>query len=623
MSDTSETLTLGGEYPPADHDEWVALAEKALRGRSIATLRTTTLDDIVIEPLYTAADVADRPAPGLPGAEPFVRGATASGAVVDGWDIRQHFAERDPAAQNDAVLAALTGGITSVWLRVDDADDLPRMLEGVLLDLAPVALDAGHATFAAAKRLVELWQTSGASAADIGGSFRADPIGLLARTGVLATTIETQFDQLVELVELSRPFPTVRALAVDAATYGDAGASDADEVACSLAAAVAMLRALSERGVAVDEACAELEFTYTAGVDQFATVAKLRAARRLWARVAEVCGADVDGRRQVQHAVSAGSMLTRRDPWVNLLRVTIATFAAGVAGADAVTAAPFDAAIGVPDALGQRMARNTQALLLEESNLARVMDPAGGSWYVESLTDELARAAWARFQAIEAAGGIIDQLRSGALAAELEADWQHRLDRLSTRASALTGVSEFPDLAEATVGRQAVPVRPVPSTVGESITVLPRRRLAAPFEALRDAADGAASAPEVFCASLGPLAVHTARTSWATNFFAAGGIRAVGHDGFADGAEAAAAFAASGSELAVICSSDEVYAEQAVAAASALKHAGARRVYLAGNPGDARPQLEAAGVDEFIHVGVDVLDALQRAHATLGLGEAS
>ncbi|MDH3705479.1 MAG: methylmalonyl-CoA mutase subunit beta [Acidimicrobiia bacterium] len=614
MSETP--LRPGGEFPPADHVEWVALAEKSLRGKPLASLATTTLDDLTIAPLYTAADVVDRPATGLPGMAPHVRGSRAAAGAVAGWDVRQHFAHPDPAVQNDAVLAALLGGVTSVWLRVDDADDLDRMLEGVLFDLAPVALDAAAATASAARALVAAWQQSGVAAADIGGSFRADPIGVLARHGALAASLDRSFDETAELVGLSATYPQVRALAVDATPYADAGASDADELACSLAAAAAVLRELEARGIDPGRTCDEIEFTYSATADQFATIAKLRAARRLWSRVTDACG--LGPRPQVQHAVSSAAMLSRRDPWVNLLRVTIASFAAGVAGADMVTATPFDAAIGVSDEFGHRMARNTQALLIEESNLHRLIDPAGGSWYVESLTDELARAAWRRFQQIESAGGIVEQLRSGDLAADLERTWQRRLDALSTRRSTLTGVSEFPALDETLVSRPTSVPRPAVSG-GETVAALPLRRFPAPFEVLRDAADAADEPPVIFCANLGPLRTHTTRTAWATNAFAVGGIRALADGSYDDAASAAAAFTASGARLVVICSSDEVYDEQAEAVANALVGAGAERVYLAGDPGEHSARYEAAGVDEFVYTGVDVLDALRRAHEVLGL----
>jgi methylmalonyl-CoA mutase len=315
------------------------------------------------------------------------------------------------------------------------------------------------------------------------------------------------------------------------------------------------------------------------------------------------------------HAVTSRAMYSRRDPWVNMLRATTAALGAGVGGADAVTVLPFDDAIGVTDGFGRRTARNTQLLLLEESHLAKVVDPAAGSWFIESLTNRLAAAAWTVLQDVESRGGIAVALADGSLAAAAEGAWNERRGRLSTRRDPLTGVSEFPLLDESELERAQRP-----ADAG-----LPVRRLSEPFEELRDAADRATakvgSRPAVFVAALGDLAAHTARSTWITNFLAVGGVAAVGAeaDGSQSPLEAEARFSASGSSVAVICSSDAVYGERAAATATALKEAGARKVVVAGSPGDLRAELGAAGVDEYWHVGVDLLDVLGRLHVDLGV----
>jgi methylmalonyl-CoA mutase len=358
-----------------------------------------------------------------------------------------------------------------------------------------------------------------------------------------------------------------------------------------------------------------MAFRVSAGADQFVTIAVLRAARRIWDRVLDASGVSADNRGQQIHAVTSRAMYSQRDPWVNMLRATTAVLAAGVGGADAVTVLPFDDAIGEPDGFSRRVARNTQLLLLEESHLARVADPAAGSWFVESLTDRLAAAAWDVFQSIEAAGGIESALADGSVEAALEKAWVDRVSSLGTRRTAITGVSEYPDLAEAVLDRTPRAAQPG----------FPIRRLAAPFEVLRDAADrmlGSTGArPTVHLAALGGLSSHAARSTWITNFLAVGGVAVDGgnNDGSLSPLEAAAAFAASGERAAVICSSDGVYAERAAATATALREAGAIRVILAGAPGDLRAELDAAGVDEYWHVGVDVLDALTRLHSDLAV----
>ncbi|MFZ3599014.1 methylmalonyl-CoA mutase family protein [Streptomyces sp. BH104] len=585
-------LSLAAEFPDATHEQWQHLVSGVLRksGKEVSAaeaegaLSTTLEDGLRARPLYTARDTA--PPAGLPGFAPFVRGARAEGNVAGGWDVRQRHDAADPAA----VLADLENGVTSLWLAMGETTGfpvsaLPAALDGVYLDLAPVVLDAGAETGAAAAQLFLAYEHSGVAADAARGNLGADPLGHEARTGAsydVGTAAELARRCLAD-------YPGVRALTVDALPHHEAGGSAAQELGASMATGVAYLRALTAAGLTPQQALSQIEFRYAATADQFLTVAKFRAARRLWARVAEVCGAPERG-AQRQHAVTSSVMTTRRDPWVNMLRTTIAAFAAGVGGADAVTVLPFDEALGLPDAFARRVARNTSTILIEESHLARVIDPAGGSWYVERLTDELAHAGWEFFQEIEAAGGQAAALRSGLLGERLAATWAARSKKLATRREPVTGVSEFPDLAEKAVVRKPAPARPSGG--------LPRVRRDEAFEALRARSNAhlaaTGSRPRVHLAGLGPVAAHTARLTFAANLFQAGGIEAV-----TDGT-----FEESGAGEACLCSSDQVYEEQAEAAARELREAGAGHVFLAGRPGTY------AGVDTYVFAGCDAVAVL-------------
>ena len=341
--------------------------------------------------------------------------------------------------------------------------------------------------------------------------------------------------------------------------------------------------------------------------DQFLTMARFRAGRRLWARVAEASGADPGDRAPRQHALTSAVMLTRWDPWVNMLRSTVAVFAAGTGGADSVTVRPFDSALGRPDEFGRRTARNLQLVLLEESGLARVIDPAGGSWYVEDLTERLAVEAWERFRETEADGGMAASLASGRLAEEAEACWRERAGRLADLSESVTGVSEFPNVEEVLLERQPSPASPSGP--------LPLRRRSEPSEALRDAVVACNPVPTVLLVTLGPAAEHTARSTFARNLFGVAGIRAV-ESGDPEGEQGPGT---GGAVIAVLCGSDERYSTEAATAAGGLKAAGVKRVYLAGRPGDDEDDLRASGVDEFIHVGVDLVDVLSRALDDLGV----
>ncbi|WP_024877828.1 methylmalonyl-CoA mutase family protein [Saccharomonospora piscinae] len=629
---------LGAEFDTPERQDWERLVDRVLErtGRGRDSLVTTTDDGIDLHPLYTAddADGTDDTAPsaGFPGLPPFVRGARPDGAVLAGWDVRARHDGRDPAAVNEAVLADLDGGVTSLWLRVGE-DGLPvsalgEALREVRLDLAPVVLDAGADYEAAGRALLAAHRAQGVPDTEVAGNLGADPIGLRARTGGEGKAGDVTAAASLT-AELARRHPRLATLVADGLPYHGAGGSDAQEIGAAVATAVAYLRALADAGLDVADAAARIEFRLAATTDQFGTIAKFRAARRVWARVTEASGAPEAAMRQ--HAVTSPAMLTRRDPEVNLLRTTVACFAAGTGGADAVTVLPFDSALGAlgtlgqPDQFSRRLARNTQAILLEESRLAAVIDPAGGSWYVEARTDALAHAAWDEFTAIERAGGIEAELESGALAERLAHTRRARAHRIATRQDAITGVSEFPNLAEPPSSRSHPPEQ---ATAGG----LPTVRYAEDFERLRDRSDAHlarhGSRPAVFLATLGPLAQHTARTGFATNLFQAGGIEPV-EPGGARGAEATTAelvgaFAASGTTVACLCGSDTAYAESADEVASALRDAGATSVLLAGRPGtagssDSSDSTDSTAVTGHVYTGCDALAVLTGILDTLGV----
>jgi methylmalonyl-CoA mutase len=591
-------LSLAAEFPDATHEQWQRLVEGVLRksgkevsGAAVEDALSTTLEDgLRTRPLYTARDAA--PDPGLPGFAPFVRGSRPEGNTAGGWDVRQ----RHTALAEDAVLADLENGGTSLWLVLGEGgipvDGLGRALEGVYLDLAPVVLDAGRDTAEAAEALLRLYQDKGVDPKAARGNLGADPLGYEARTG---TALD--FAPFAALAaRCAEWYPGLRALTVDALPYHEAGGSAAQELGASLATGVAYLRELTEAGLGVEQAAGQLEFRYAATADQFLTIAKLRAARRLWARVAEVC--DAPG-AQVQHVVTSPVMMSRRDPWVNMLRTTVATLAAGVGGADSVTVLPFDHALGLPDAFARRIARNTSTILIEESHLARVIDPAGGSWYVETLTDQLAQAAWDFFRTIERDGGQAAVLRSGRLRTDLATTWAERSKKLAKRREPVTGVSEFPLLAEKPVEREPAPEPPSGG--------LPRVRRDEAYEELRARSDAHLAAtgarPRIFLATLGSAAEYTARATFASNLFQAGGIEPVTEGGFED----------SGATEAVLCSSDALYAEQAEQAAASLRAAGARHVFLAGRPADH------AGIDSYVFAGCDAVDVLSATLDRMGV----
>jgi methylmalonyl-CoA mutase len=562
--------------------------------RAWELLSRDTVEGVTIPPLGTAERAAGR-----------VVRVPAGRSAAAGWDIRSPIADPDPVAASAAAVADLENGATSLWVTVGGAgsapDDLDRAIQGVYLDMAPVVLSAaGEVTdLQAAQALAGVLRSRGVTP-DPGTCLGVDPVGRALRSPGSppdsAALIAVVGDSSRLATELG-----VRALVVDGTAAHDAGAGDAGELGYALAVGVAYLRALAASGLAAEQSLRLMEFRLAATADQFATIAKFRAARVLWDRVAELSGAAAGDREQFVHAVTSLPMLTRYDPWVNLLRTTVAAFAAGVGGADAVTVLPFDTRLGVPDALGRRMARNISSLLVSESHVAAVADPAAGSYAVEMLTAELAEAGWSAFQRIEHAGGILAAIADGSLLHGFAATAAERQRRIATRAQPITGVSEFPNL------REVLPTRRIPDGLVEN------NSWAADFENLRDQP---ASAP-IFLATLGPVAAHAARAGFAANLFAAGGIDTVTAGATTGVEDVVGAFTAAGATVACLAGSDPAYGEIGAAVIAALRGAGARHVVLAGRPRGELADL----VDDNVAVGDDVVEFLRRTRAQLDPAE--
>jgi methylmalonyl-CoA mutase len=698
-------FSLRDEFPPVSYAEWRPLAEADLNGATFEQkLVTHTYEGIDIQPVYTRRDRPDGE-PGFPGLPPFVRGARPLGAVQTGWDLRQEYAHPDLSVTNQAILEDLRGGVTSLLLRLDsaarngldpdhpasaelagrdgvmayDVRDFDTALAGVHLDMIAVTLEAGAAFLPAAALLVALWRKKGIGPEQARGAFNADPLAVLARDGQLPMTPKAALAQLANLAAwTAEHYPQVTAVRVGTAPYHHAGATASQDVAFSMATAVEYLRAMAAAGLDVDAAARQILFSFSLGTHHFLALAKLRAARRLWSRVVEACGASPTAGAMRLHARVSKRVLTLRDPYVNLLRNTVACYAAGLGGADAITSVPFDSVAGPPDAFSRRVARNTLLILQEEAHLHRVIDPAGGSWYLDWLTDQVAEKAWAIFQEIERSQGMLRAIQSGWVARQIDSAFIPRAKNLARRKEGITGVSEFPNLREAPLVRPApdrlalrtAAVQRLARKDAEGITdeadegslndgskflhpssfiphpleaaVEAARRgaslgqlahalrchaepaviapltphpFAKPFEELRDASDAYLAAhgrrPRVFLANMGPVAHHTARATYAKNFFEAGGFEVVGNDGFREADAAGKAFTNSRATIAVICSSDKLYPDAVPQVAPRLKAAGARSVVLAGNPGANETAWRAAGVDRFIFIKCDVLATLR------------
>jgi methylmalonyl-CoA mutase len=601
-------LPFANAFPPAGEAQWRKLVDGVLKGKSFETLVSKTYDDIAIAPLYPRAS-ADAP--------------RALRSTSGRWSVVQRIDHPHPVEANKQALTDLENGASGLQLvfaggggdygfGLPDASEetIAQVLDGVYLETGvDIELDLGAATRDAAEQVARLVEARGIDPALTNIVFGLNPLGAVIGGALSAEdwpSIAPNFARYVGSLA-DRGF-TKSLCVANARSIHVAGGSDVQELAFALASAVAYLRALEAGGIALDAAPKMITFRLATDADQFCGIAKFRALRRLWARVEQACG--LAPLPLHLHAETAWRMMTRVDPHVNLLRATMAVFSAALGGADAISVLPFTQALGLPDAAARRLARNTQLVLSEESNLDKVSDPAAGSGGYEALTSEFCEHAWDLFQQIEKEGGLAKALASGSLQSRVAETRARRRERVARRLDPLTGASEFPMLEEVAVSV----LKPLPlSLQTEDTKRLAPMRLAEPFEWLRANADRLAekgSRPAVFLANLGPLAASAPRAMFAKNVFAAGGIAAIDSDGFNSPQAAADSFKASGANLACLCSSDSVYAEAAVATARLLADAGAKAIYIAGRPRELEAELRQAGVSDFVYAGCDVLCVL-------------
>jgi len=618
MTTTTDDLPLAAEFQPATYDDWRKLVDGVLKGAPFEKLVGKTYDGLKIDPIYRRATNT---------------GPLAGRAAATPWHILQRVDHPDAAQANAQALHDLENGATGLEFELAggpgtrgfglaDASKktLARACGGIHLDAGiMIALNPVVGRENAGETFADMIEARKLDPAKLDLHFNYQALSTVAVRGAAAAAwadYEKPFGKVVSGL-IKRGFKGPFALA-DGRPVHDAGGSEVQELAFTLAVALAYLRMMEAAGIDLDAARAAISFRLSADADQFLTMAKFRALRLLWARVEQACG--LEPKPIFVNAQTAWRMLTQRDPNVNMLRATMATFAAGLGGANAITVLPHTLALGLPDDFARRVARNTQLVLLEESNLAKVSDPAAGSGGIETLTSQLCEAAWALFQEIEKAGGVFPALEQGLIQQKVAATRAQRETDVAKRRDVLTGASEFPDLHEADlavldVKPTALSRLPEPKIKFDALAPI---RLAEPFEALRDKSDAALKAtgarPKIFLANLGTAADFTARATFAKSFFETGGIEALDNEGFADAGVLAAAFKASGAAMACICSSDKVYADRAQEAAKALHGAGAKHIYLAGRPGDQEAALRAAGIGEFVFAGGDAPATLRDAY---------
>jgi methylmalonyl-CoA mutase len=699
-------------FAPASYEEWRRAAEKTLKGVPFEKkLITRTYEGFSLQPIYNAADVAELPQlASLPGEAPFVRGTESLGYLVQPWTVAQELPYPTAAAVNQAAREDLPRGLTALHVPLDQASrrgldpdqapvalvgqggaslatsaDLDALIDGIDLTRTPLRLVAGASGLPLLALLLAALEHVGSDPAQLRGGLLVDPLGLLASHGALPAPLDQVYNELAALTTWAAAnAPELRTIEVAAHPYSNGGASAVQDLAFTLATGVAYLRAMTERGLDINTVAPRIQFAFSIGAPFFIELARLRAARMLWARVVAACGGNEQAQKLNIHARTSAWTKTRADAYNNMLRSTSEAFAAVMGGCDSLHVSPFDEALGLPDEFSRRIARNAQIILQEECSFGRLVDPAGGSWAVEKLTDEIAREAWALFQEVERQGGMAAALAAGFPQAQIAATRNERLNQVALRREVIIGANMYVDLKEkpATARpvdsaalqaeradelahvrsrRDSVAMRTaltalsgagsdqlvaaataaarVGATLGELATAMrgavepspchspiPVHRAAEQFEALRTAAEQHAartgSRPAVFLAGMGPLAKHKARADFTSGFFEAGGFAVIASSGFNTPEEAAQAAQASGASIVVICAPDDRYPELVPPLTSLLKTAHPETtVVLAGYPADQIEAHKAAGVDEFVHLRADCYTILSRLQQLKGVAQ--
>jgi methylmalonyl-CoA mutase len=637
------------EFKVPTYEEWKEAAIAALKGAPFdKKMYTKTYEGITLQPIYTLADVENNAqAQTMPGAGEFVRGTKAGGYITNPWLIAQGIDVADPAEFNKLAKFELEKGATAVTavldkatkqgvaydaaaegrgLSIQDAADVKAAFEGID---APLQIAAG----ASALPLLNLFKEAGIQPTGVVG---ADPVGALLADGSLPCSIEELLDEMAETVKTAPA--GLKVINIDGTVYGNGGASAVQETAYAIATAAYYIKALAERGIAVDAAAQNIRFSFAIGSNFFMEISRLRAAKAVWAQVVKELGGNEESQKIDIFARTSTFTKTVYDPYVNLLRTTTETFSAVVGGVDALQVAPFDETIGEADTQSLRYARNQQLLFKEEFNMTATVDPAGGSYYVETLTAQVIEAVKALYDQV-AAEGIVEAVKAGKVQAAVEEVLQERFKNLQVRKDVAVGNNMYANTieeplvkdaaaekaakearAQAAAGKTALADARKALNKGEAVTAtaIAAHRWVEQFEALRKATEKAAAEGKkvnVFLTNYGPIPKHKARADFSRGFFEVANFNVIGNDGFPTAEEAAKAAIESGADVAVICGTDDVYPEIVPVIAKAIKAAKPSvKVMVAGAPGENKEAFDAAGVDGYVHVGANcyqILKAIQ------------
>jgi methylmalonyl-CoA mutase len=657
-------------FPAPSFAEWKQEVEKSLKGKPFEKLYSTTYENITIQPIYTRHDVEKLAyIEQYPGFANYVRGTRSNGYIKEPWKVSQEISASSPTEWNEIVKHDLEKGQTEIHIvlerlgfPVTSLDDIEAMFSDISLDKYSLRVDAGVQSLSFLALFAAYLQQRQIPFDAVHGTIGMDPIGALAETGKLSASVASLYDVMADVTKWAKEnMPDVKTVIVRSEPYHNGGANAVQELAFAFATAVEYIRACLDRGVAIDAIAPRIQFSFSVGSNFFMEIAKLRAARLIWSNIVKAFGGSESSQKIAMHARTSYFTKTVYDPYVNMLRAAAEAFAATVGGTDSLHVSPFDEAIRPADEFSRRIARNTQLILLEEAHIANVIDPAGGSYYVETLTAQVAEETWKLFQQIEAKGGIVQALADGFVQEQVEAVARQRQKNIETRKEKIVGTNFYANLAEEPLekinGSQeqrsfssiideehvaalqagfanqqwieaavdmalrratAQEIEAALKTEEASIHVKPitQWRLAEPFERLRQASETHlkkyGKRPTVYLINIGNIPNYKARADFITGFFEAGGIAVEKSEGVHSAEEAVSeAINASGTHY-VICGSDESYADIVPAIAKTFKQAKPNtKLYVAGKqPADVEQTFIEAGVDGFIHIGSNCYETI-------------
>lgn len=617
--DLSVELDLARDFPSPSWEEWLNAVTETLKGADFdKTMRTMTPEGIRLQPIYRKEDIADLQfTKSLPGQAPYLRGNDPQSFSVEAWKIAQAQTEPDLKVLHTNLLQELNRGLTAINLskdqfgngpRLQSQADLETLFEGIDLVAAPLFMQLDIAEAETLPLLLSYLREQGYDLKTFSCGVGFDPTGELAREGELPLELHLLWDKVLSYVKLAVDnAPKWRCLSIDGTIYEAAGASSTQELAFVLSTAIGYIQGLQASGFSIDQLAPLFQVKLSLGSNFFMEIAKLRAFRLLWAEMIRAFGGSESSQKVWIHARTAAFNKSQFDLYVNLLRTANEAFAGVIGGADSLEVSRFDELVSEPDEFSAHLARNQQIILAEEAHFAKVMDPAGGCYYIESLTHELANKAWAMMQDIESDGGMIKSLRAGKIHELIRVVAEARIDAANKRRDVYVGVNMFANVEEASQPLIKTNKAPRNSAVRLEAGPLPKRRAVQDLEQLRSGIAASKAERKIFLLTMGTIADYKARADFAAGFFQVGAFEVITGSGYLTVPEALEAAKSSGAKAICLCSTDDKYQELVPEIAPALT---GKTLILAGYPTNKIEDYKAAGIDLFIHIRANVYTTL-------------